>query len=368
MCSIFDMSRGRLQLFVLLTLGWGIGVGLSGCVSRYPQAAMRVRDGRSDGILLEPLPCVRQTRYQCGPAALEMVMGYWGREIDSDSVAAQVFDVEDRTTTVQAMAAFEPPPGYWVSAGYHDGPGLLARLESGMPIIVLLERSRPNFQGGHYHVVHGVDRTRKLLFMSSGAGCDRLMSWPLFEYLWERTGHWLMVICPLDVPTDTWPMTAGEYVDRGWHLERNERWAEAEISYQRALTINPAFVQARVNAGNLMMGQGRWSEAEALFREGLTLRPEEPRMRNNLAWTLGMLDRVSDGLALAEDLVREQGGTEHARLEYLDTWAWLLVRVGRGEEGRAILDQALERARAEEASVPILEGLERHYREAVHGE
>jgi hypothetical protein len=359
-CSLFSrffrpLSAGTAVLLLLF--------GGTGCVSRYPRAVERVREGRSAGIVLDGVPCIRQTKNQCGPAALEMVMGFWLESLDSEEIAARVFNEEAGTTSVQSMGGFLPPPGYWTSAGYFDGPGLINRLESGLPIIVLLERTRPNFFGGHYYVVHGVDRTRELLFLSSGAKCDQLMSWPYFEYLWERTGHWLMFVCPLNAGVENWELSAGEHVDRGWHFERNGMPAMAELDYFQALALDPGLVQARINAGNLLMSQERWSEAESLFREGLSLRPGQPQLLNNLAWVLGEEGSIQQGLEIADTLVQREGGWESAPVEYLDTLGWLLARAGNDDEALAVLRQALARARGESAAPDVIQGIEMHIRQ-----
>ena len=105
----------------------------AGCAThRYDAVADGIRQGRVPGRVVEGVPCVEQARYQCGPAALAMVLGAWGETADVDAIALAVYDEERRTTAVEAMAAYPDPARYWVLAG----PGDVDELNSNIGVLL----------------------------------------------------------------------------------------------------------------------------------------------------------------------------------------------------------------------------------------
>lgn len=64
------------------------------------------------------------------------------------------------------------------------------------------------------------------------------------------------------------------------------RFEESLASYERALEINPGFIQALGNMSNTYMDMGRFEDSENACRKGLKLAPEQPALFYNLGRAL----------------------------------------------------------------------------------
>lgn len=135
---------------------------------------------------------------------------------------------------------------------------------------------------------------------------------------------------------------ADEWFELGIALEQTGTAGEAEAAYRRALEIDPAHVDSRVNLGRLRHSAEALGEAEALYREALVLAPGHAIAHFNLGVVLedrGALDeatkmyehalRLDPTLAEAHyNLARlfELRGDEQAALRHLSSFKRLRKR------------------------------------------
>ncbi len=70
--------------------------------------------------------------------------------------------------------------------------------------------------------------------------------------------------------------------DRGRELHQKTKLSAAERAYKKAIKINPKFVEAHNNLGNVLVDRGRLKEAAGAYRKALKLRPDHPMLLNNL--------------------------------------------------------------------------------------
>ena len=82
------------------------------------------------------------------------------------------------------------------------------------------------------------------------------------------------------VPVESPRATA--YYDLGVSLEQLERPSEAQVSYRRALSARPDFVEAHINLGALYARAGKLDEAAEHERAALRLAPDDPLAHANL--------------------------------------------------------------------------------------
>ncbi len=73
------------------------------------------------------------------------------------------------------------------------------------------------------------------------------------------------------------------YLDWGRALDRADRPNEAVDAYRRAIEIEPTFVEAYGNLGNLLVAAGRWDEAARHYRQAIELRPNSSELLFNYA-------------------------------------------------------------------------------------
>jgi tetratricopeptide (TPR) repeat protein len=82
------------------------------------------------------------------------------------------------------------------------------------------------------------------------------------------------------------PLSAAEHNDLGVSYERRGEWDLAAREYRRALRVDRRFARARLNLGNVAAHEDRWAEAEKHYRRALRGLPADPDAWNNLAVAL----------------------------------------------------------------------------------
>jgi Flp pilus assembly protein TadD len=88
--------------------------------------------------------------------------------------------------------------------------------------------------------------------------------------------------------------------DQGFRLHLLNQTKEAEPFYRKAIALDPAFKEAWMNLGLVVMAQGRFDEALTCQREALRLDPESPDALNNL----GMSHYAQGHIVEAENCFR----------------------------------------------------------------
>ena len=64
--------------------------------------------------------------------------------------------------------------------------------------------------------------------------------------------------------------------------ERLGQFADAELAYQKIITLRPAFAEAHCNLGGVLLKLQRWAEAEASFAKAIALKAAFPEALNGL--------------------------------------------------------------------------------------
>ena len=75
-------------------------------------------------------------------------------------------------------------------------------------------------------------------------------------------------------------------------------------SYRQAVALQPRFMEAHNNLGNLLKSLGHFAEAEACFRQALQLRPDMAEVHSNLGTTLQALGQLVDADASYREALR----------------------------------------------------------------
>ncbi len=126
--------------------------------------------------------------------------------------------------------------------------------------------------------------------------------------------------------------------------------AEALGAYRRALALDPAHTESRVNLGRLLQERGQVAEAAGHYREALRLAPDHVTAAYNLATALEDLGNVTEAitayrraLALNDRLpdahynlarLCEKTGQAQAALRHLKAYRNLVHRGGRSPHRR----------------------------------
>jgi tetratricopeptide (TPR) repeat protein len=245
-------------------------------------------------------PFFPQDEYQCGPAALAMVMNHAGINITPDALVPQVYLPERQGSLQTEILTATRRQGL---VAYVLAPQLVALLRevaAGTPVLVLQNLAFNFAPVWHYAVVVGYDLAREEITLRSGVTRDLVLTLTNFEHTWARSDYWAMVA----LPPDRLPASAAEdqYVSAAVALERTSASA-AQRAYATALTQWPRNLTARIGMGNTAYALHDLRTAETAYRRATNDHPAAADAWNNLAQVLLERGRKEDALPAAERAV-----------------------------------------------------------------
>ena len=171
---------------------------------------------------------------------------------------------------------------------------------------------------------------------------------------------------------DMAPKRAEGYTALGLLQLKNHKIDDAEVSFQKAVAADPAFVPARLLLGQAYQSQKRWSDAERLYNTAIAAVPGNPAPRAALAALYLAQGRKADAERALEDAKKDMtndssgyrmlgdfyiatGDTEKASAEFASlvqahpkdssvkrTYVQLLIFQNRMAEAQTLNDQVLK--------------------------
>jgi len=321
-------SRLRRRVARRLTAAGILLLGLAGCATPQLQALLGPdAPPLPQRVELDAVPFYAQDEYQCGPAALAMVLEAGGKAVPPEVLRPQIY-IPDRQGSLQVeMLAAARRNGFVAVELNPKLSDLLAEIAAGTPAVVLQNLALDWYPVWHYAVAIGYDLKEQQIVLRSGT--ERRLEMPLstFERTWQRGGYWAM----LALPPGRFPVSVGlaEYLSAVTKLEKAGPTESARAAYQRALERWPDQFTALMGAGNTAYRAGDFEGAEQAFRRATVVYPRSAAAHNNLAQTLADLDRHDEALAEARMAVGLGGPLEDASIRTLDA---IVKQTGRGEQ------------------------------------
>ena len=148
----------------------------------------------SESRVIPGVPFFPQERYQCGPASLAGAMGYYGVRVTPREVARQVFRPDLRGTLGLDLALYARERGLQARWYSGDTSDLLDSLESGQPLILMVDRGWGPVKRPHFLVAKGY--SPRGLVANSGREEGKTLPWKSFVEEWRRAGHWTLRLSP----------------------------------------------------------------------------------------------------------------------------------------------------------------------------
>jgi ABC-type bacteriocin/lantibiotic exporter with double-glycine peptidase domain len=138
------------------------------------------------------IPFYSQESYQCGPASLAGVLNYWGIRITPDQVARNIFSASARGTLTIDMVLFAQQKG--LSAEQYRGSieNLKQNIDSGYPVVVLVDYGGVLYQMNHFMVVIGYNEYG--ILANSGKDNEKFIPEDDFMKSWKKTNYWTLLI------------------------------------------------------------------------------------------------------------------------------------------------------------------------------
>jgi ABC-type bacteriocin/lantibiotic exporter with double-glycine peptidase domain len=139
---------------------------------------------------IENLPFHPQESYQCGPASLAGVLNYWGVAVTPDEVARNIFSASAGGTLTIDMVLYARQKG--LSAEQYKGSldNLRQNIDSGLPIVVLVDLGGVLLQMNHFMVIVGY--TEFGILANSGKDHEKFIPEDDFLKSWEKTNFWTL--------------------------------------------------------------------------------------------------------------------------------------------------------------------------------
>lgn len=275
---------------------------LGGCASLIAPQTASLREARPANLParaeLKQVPFFPQTEYQCGPAALAMVLANAKVKVKPDDLVSQVYVPERKGTLQIEMLAAARRHGlisYPLAPRYED---LLREIAAGTPVVVLQDFGVGPFDNWHYAVAVGYDLDDEKLILRSGDKERQVLAAGLHEFVWKKGGYWAMVV----VPPNRIPATAQEasWLSAVAAFERVGNPRAARVAYTTFLKRWPDNANASIGLANTYHATRELKEAERVLRAALARQPDSVVVMNNLAQTLSDQGRNAEALELIE--------------------------------------------------------------------
>jgi hypothetical protein len=249
-----------------------------GCAAQGPRELPGAAHAR---VILDDVPFFPQDAYQCGPAALAMVLVDSAVETTPDALVERVY-VPARRGSLQpelvATARGHDRVPYVIAPSME---ALVAEVDAGRPVLVLQNLAFARFPQWHYAVVVGYDRDARRLVLHSGVRA--FVDEPLHRFYrtWAGGGYWGMVLlAPGELPASAEPDRLLAAVAPFEELGRTDIAAASYAAMAERWPDHPAVLFGRAHTDQL---DGRMSEAQAGYLRLLAVAGPHPAVLNNLS-------------------------------------------------------------------------------------
>jgi predicted double-glycine peptidase len=143
---------------------------------------------------IENIPFYPQTSYQCGPASLAGALSYWGIKVTPDEIAGEIYSDSARGTLSIDMVLYAQKKGLMAIQYEGNIDDLRKNIDSGYPIIVLVDYGFSLIQTNHFMVVIGYNEHG--VIVNSGKDKNKFIVERDFMNSWKKTGFWTLLIKP----------------------------------------------------------------------------------------------------------------------------------------------------------------------------
>lgn len=249
---------------------------------------------------LKNIPFFAQKEYECGPAALAMVLAAAGVALTPDALVDQVYlPARKGSLQVEMLAAARQrgAVAYVLKPALQD---LLQEVAAGHPVLVFQNLSLPIYPVWHYAVVVAYDLERNTITLHSGETARLEMSLFTFERIWARGGYWAMLaLAPDQLPASA---DAVSYARNVAALEARQP-QRALQAYTRALVRWPRQAALLFGLGNSAYALHDLPAAATAYQAAVDVQPDFADGWNNLAQVrLELLQKAAAELAIARAL------------------------------------------------------------------
>jgi len=144
--------------------------------------------------MVEGVPFYPQEEHQCGPASLAGVLNFWGMKVSPADISSEIFSPHARGTLDMDMVFYAQRKGLEASQYSGNEEDLKRNIDSGHPLVVLVDEGLWVYQKNHFLVVVGYDEGG--FIVNSGKDWHKWVSRDYFFKTWQKTRFWTLRITP----------------------------------------------------------------------------------------------------------------------------------------------------------------------------
>ena len=148
------------------------------------------------GHLIDSVPFIPQEAYQCGPAALAMVLRYWGAAADPEEIGRALYLPSARGVLNLELEFEARRRGFQTQAFEGTLDRAKAELRRGRPVIVFQDLGRGPVSVPHFAVLLGYDDQSGVVVLHSGTTPYHVLSYAEFLRTWAVHRAWSLLITP----------------------------------------------------------------------------------------------------------------------------------------------------------------------------
>jgi len=152
------------------------------------------------GHYIPGIPFIPQEESRCGPAALAMVLQYWGAKVSEDEVAKETFLPALRGTLISDLRVFSERKGFRATSYSSSPDDLRFRISKNEPLILLLDLGRGSYQKPHYILAIGFHEGKGVLIAHSGRNENQVIPYDKLISRWARMNYLALLVVPQDHP------------------------------------------------------------------------------------------------------------------------------------------------------------------------
>lgn len=263
------------------------GFFLSGCATapQWPSTkAGTPVPGLDQRRILQAVPFYPQEQYQCGPAALAMMLNTQGFKTDPDALTDRVYLPERHGTLQVELVSAARDYGLVVYPLAKDVAAIMQEIAAGHPVLVMQNLRLDWWPQWHFAVVIGFDPRNQSLILNTDTRQAVEQPITVFMNTWKRADQWAVVMLPPDeLPATAEPLP---FLRAAHDLESTGHLDAAYTAYQQAAQTWPDQPAALFGLGNVAYQRGQWRSAARHFQTLVTRFPRQAAGWNNLAYTL----------------------------------------------------------------------------------
>jgi hypothetical protein len=138
------------------------------------------------------IPFLPQEDDSCGPSSLAMVLGFLGKDVDTQEIVRETWTEGLKGTLITDLAGAARRRGFAAEVVDLDLPRLRERISAGVPVILLVDLGVWSWSRPHYLVAYGW--TPEGVVAHSGRERGKVIPFSTLDSEWAKMGRLAIIV------------------------------------------------------------------------------------------------------------------------------------------------------------------------------